>query len=128
MSVLATRVPMAARMVWFVALFGVVALSLTPVDRLPPQVFDVWDKAQHAFGFAVLAVLGVLAYPGRMGRLVLGLLVLGALIEVAQSMSGWRYGDVADWVADALGVAAGAPVGRYAHAVRQRWARSALQR
>jgi VanZ family protein len=128
MSALATRVPLAARMVWFVALSGVVALSLTPVDHLPPQVFDVWDKAQHAVGFAVLAVLGVLAYPGRVVRLAVGLLVLGVLIEVAQSVSGWRYGEVADWVADAVGVAVGAPVGRYIDAVRQRWARSASQR
>ena len=28
----------------------------------------------------------------------------GALIELAQAASGWRYGDWRDWVADAVGV------------------------
>ena len=89
---------------------AVVVLSLTPVAHLPPQVFDVWDKAQHAFGFAVLAVLGLLAYPAHTRAVLVGLLVLGAAIEWAQSATGWRYGDVLDWLADAVGVGLGAIV------------------
>jgi VanZ family protein len=117
-----------ARFAWFAALSGVVILSLTPVDHLPPQVFDVWDKAQHAFGFSVLAVLGVWAYPRRVGRLALGLLALGGVIEVAQSMTGWRYGDAADWVADAVGVMVGVPVGLHMRAVLRRWESLTLHR
>jgi VanZ family protein len=87
------------------------ALSLTPVQHLPPQVFDIWDKAQHAAGFAVLALLGRLAYPNATFALVLGLLGYGAAIELAQSATGWRSGDVQDWLADAAGVMVGLALG-----------------
>ncbi|MGM9428574.1 VanZ family protein [Hydrogenophaga sp. MI9] len=102
--------PIASRSA-FVAFWAACAtvgvLSLTPVDRLPPQIFDIWDKAQHAAGFAGLAFLGRLAYPRRMPGLLAGLLLYGALIEVAQAATGWRHGDVNDWLADAVGVLMG---------------------
>lgn len=84
------------------------ALSWTPVEHLPQRVFDLWDKAQHALGFAALAFSGLSAYPRRPLRLALALLVYGVLIEMVQSATGWRHGDVADWLADAVGVALGA--------------------
>ena len=92
---------------FWVVLTGVVVLSLMPVAHLPPLAFDVWDKAQHAFGFAVLTLLGLWAYPGRMRQLLSGLLLLGALIELAQGASGWRHGDWLDLLADAIGVVLG---------------------
>lgn len=95
---------------FWVALLAVVVLSLTPVAQLPPAVFSVWDKAQHAGGFVALALLGGAAYPASLPRVWLGLLLLGAAIEVAQSATGWRHGDALDWLADAVGVAAGAAV------------------
>ncbi|HEX5805754.1 MAG TPA: VanZ family protein [Macromonas sp.] len=96
---------------WLRALFwgsvlGVLVLSLLPTDRLPEFVFDWWDKAQHALGFAWLALCGRLAYPSRNVGLLLGLLALGAFIEFAQAATGWRQGDLADWCADALGALA----------------------
>lgn len=87
--------------------------SLTPVEHLPPLVFDLWDKAQHALGFAALALLGSLAYPlWREAALVAGLLAHGAAIEWAQAATGWRHGDLADWVADGVGVAVGVLIAR----------------
>lgn len=83
----------------------VVVLSLLPVDQLPPATLDVWDKAQHALGFALLTTAGLLAYPRQRARLVGGLLLLGAGIELAQSFTGWRQGDAWDWLADAVGIA-----------------------
>ena len=38
-------------------------LALSPAPYLPPEIFDWWDKAQHAIAFGALAVLAVLAYP-----------------------------------------------------------------
>ncbi len=95
------------RAVFFAAAAGVLALSLTPVAHLPPQVFNLWDKAQHAGGFAALTVLGCWAWPTSVRRVVIGLLAYGLFIEVAQSLTGWRHGDVWDWLADAVGVLAG---------------------
>ena len=93
--------------VFWTAALSVVVLSLMPTHNLPSAVMDVWDKAQHALGFAGLALLGGLAYGKRLWRLAVGLLLLGALIELAQAATGWRQGDVLDWLADAVGVLVG---------------------
>jgi VanZ family protein len=81
-------------------------LSLIPVDQLPSEL-HVWDKAQHAMGFAVLAFLGLLSYPGHTRQLMFGLMLLGVGIECTQELSGWRQGDWADWVADCVGMVIG---------------------
>lgn len=91
---------------WALALC-VAVLSLMPVAYLPPPVFSLWDKAQHALAFAALAALGLLAYPRRPWRLAVGLLAFGGAIELAQAATGWRYGEWGDWLADAVGLVAG---------------------
>lgn len=85
------------------------ALALSPAPYLPPlELFNWWDKAQHAIGFGTLAVLAVLAYPD-VSKLRIGLLLiaLGVLIEVLQYFSGYRFGDWQDAVADGVGVLGG---------------------
>lgn len=86
----------------------VTVLSLMPTSYLPPQVFSLWDKAQHALAFTALSWLGALAYPGRAWPLAAGLLALGGAIELAQAATGWRHGEWTDWLADAVGLALGA--------------------
>ena len=54
-----------------------------------------------------MAALGALAYPRRVGLLAASLLVFGGAIELAQAATGWRSGDWADWLADAVGLIAG---------------------
>lgn len=99
-----------ARIFWKVAFWLLVALtavmSLLPGEQVP-QAFVFWDKAQHALGFAALAVLGLLAYPLALPRVLVGLLIFGVAIECAQAWTGWRQGDWMDWLADAFGVAVG---------------------
>jgi VanZ family protein len=84
-------------------------LALMPGPYLPPlEIFNWWDKAQHAIGFGTLAVLAVLAYP-EVSKLRIGvlLMVLGVLIEVLQYLGGYRFGDWQDAVADGVGVLVG---------------------
>ena len=81
-------------------------MSLVPVVHVP-SAFSFWDKAQHAVGFAALAFSGLLAYPGRIRFLVLGLVLFGVGIEIAQWLTGWRHGDWQDWVADCVGISLG---------------------
>ena len=81
-------------------------LSLVPGDQVP-SVLNFWDKAQHALGFAALAFLGLLAYPGRLPNLMVGLALFGVSIECAQWATGWRQGDWQDWVADCVGMMVG---------------------
>ena len=82
-------------------------LFLVPQQYLIPEVFDWWDKLQHSLAFGVLTILGLLAY-ARAGsgvfRVIILLSIYGALIEVLQALSGWRYGEFRDWLADELGV------------------------
>jgi len=92
------------KLVFWCALATVVVLSLLPGAMLPP-VFNFWDKAQHALGFAGLTWLAFLAYPDTsLRRIGLALLLAGGAIELAQSATGWRHGDWLDLVADAVGI------------------------
>jgi len=112
-------VPIPARKALFwVLLLAVAVGSLLPVDYLPPQAFDLWDKAQHALGFLALALAGTWAHPRRNARqtvaLATGLLAFGAAIEIAQAFTGWRQGDGQDLLADGIGLAAGLALARIA--------------
>lgn len=102
------RVPQGlARRGFWALMLCVTVLSLMPTAYLPPQVFSLWDKAQHALAFTALAVLGLRAYPRHPWHLTVGLLVLGGGIELAQAATGWRHGEWGDWLADAVGLALG---------------------
>ncbi len=94
---------------FWVCFVGLNGLALSPAPYLPPlEVFNWWDKAQHAIGFGTLTVLAVLAYPD-VSKLRMGLMLvaLGVLIEVLQYFSGYRFGDWQDAVADGVGVLGG---------------------
>lgn len=104
--------PLLLKTSFWVSAMAVVVLSLLPVTYLPPQSFDIWDKTQHAAGFLALALLGLAAYPATPAlRLSLWLLTLGGAIELAQSATGWRHGDLLDLLADATGIALGGGLG-----------------
>lgn len=94
---------------WRLALGGllivVLALSLLPLG--PDAPTTGWDKTNHMLAFATLAVLGCLAYPGRITATLLALLAYGALIEILQSFTDYRSAEWADLLADALGLLAG---------------------
>jgi VanZ family protein len=91
-------------------------LSLMPTGQLPNLVFSIWDKAQHALGFALLAVLAMRAYPGwALLNMATALLVFGGLVELAQAATGWRLGEWADLLADGLGIGVGLLAWRWTH-------------
>ncbi|WP_439587301.1 VanZ family protein [Hydrogenophaga sp.] len=98
------------RALFWLSVIGIGIASLVPVAMLPPQPFNIWDKAQHTLAFAWLAVLGLLSYPKHAPRVALGLLLFGGVIELAQAATGWRYGEWADLAADGVGIGLGAAV------------------
>jgi len=65
------------------------------------------DKVEHFVAYLLLGTWfgGILA--PYYGRVLVGLIVFGGVIEVVQSLSGYRDGDWYDLAADALGVLAG---------------------
>ncbi len=80
-------------------------LSLMPQAYLPPPAFSIWDKAQHAMGFAALTFLGLQTFSSKPLQVAAAMLIYGGLIEVVQALSGWRTGDWLDLLADAIGIA-----------------------
>lgn len=86
-----------------VALIAVFGASLFPV----PEGVDLsggGDKVGHFLVFFALALAGLAAWNARPWVMTIGLLGYGCAIEVAQSTTASRQGDVLDWGADALGV------------------------
>lgn len=63
------------------------------------------DKFLHTTGFIVMALLSHLAHPHLKKRyLIVGLAVLGLVIEVVQAYLPYRDFSLWDWCADILGV------------------------
>ena len=89
------------------ALCGLIfALALVPVQVVAPAWFA--DKVQHAAAFIVLTVwFSALVRPRRIVLLAATLLSFGIAIELAQLAVGYRSAELADLVADAIGIALG---------------------
>jgi VanZ family protein len=102
------RLPTFLKLAFWSTWIALTYLFLMPVEFLPPDIFDWWDKLQHALAFGVLTLLGLIAY-GRnsksIKRMTIAMVIYGALIEIVQALSGWRYGELSDWIADLMGVA-----------------------
>lgn len=97
-----------ARATFFVALAVIAVLSLLPQADVPQ--IGVSDKIEHFGAYAGLAFLGGIGF--NRGRwlvlLPLLLIALGILLEFLQQLAPGRASEVADAVANSLGVAAGA--------------------
>lgn len=90
---------------FWIFLLGVLTLSLLPGTQNLPSTG--WDKSNHALAFAVLYLLADLAYPRHVVRIFIALLLFGGLIEVLQSLTGYRFAEWADLLADAVGMVFG---------------------
>lgn len=79
-----------------------VVLTLVFAWTPHPPVLIAYDNAQHGLAFAILAILGRMAFrklPWQV--LALSLAVLGAIIEIVQLIPQLhRSSDVYDWYAD----------------------------
>ena len=82
----------------------VTVLSLIPVGSVPEGIV-FWDKAQHFIEFFVLTITGCFGYPRNINGIMIGLLIYGASIEMAQKyLTLTRSGDILDLFADGLGI------------------------
>lgn len=90
---------------FWICLLGVLTLSLLPGTQNLPSTG--WDKSNHALAFAALYLLADLAYPRHIVRLFIALLAFGGLIEILQSMTGYRFAEWADLLAEAIGLGFG---------------------
>lgn len=100
-------IPRPIRLALFVAgCLTILYLSLAPTTAIP-QV-TLWDKVEHAVAYFGLSMLGVWAFPERVRRVAIGLVLGGIGVEIAQATMGWgRDGDPLDALANTVGVAIG---------------------
>jgi VanZ family protein len=91
---------------WALVLF-VIYMSLTPVPVEIPV--EEGDKFGHAFAYAALMVWFASLYDDRNTRLLfaIGFVSMGVALEFVQRETGYRTFELADMVADAIGVIAG---------------------
>jgi len=89
---------------FWLSVLVVLTLLLMPLNDNPNPGIQHLDKIVHALIFMGLAVLALRAWPAYWRFSFIGLLVLAALTEVLQGLTGWRTASVADFVADALGL------------------------
>lgn len=91
------------------SLVGVVAyLSLMPNPPTPFE-FRMFDKVEHGIAYAAMSWWFCQIYQSARSRLwvCVALLAYGVLIEILQGMTGYRYFEYADMLADGVGVVAG---------------------
>ena len=92
------------QIIFWLSLLGTIGLSLMPVSG--QQIFELQDKFGHVTMYAILYFLAVQAYGHRvpLWLLALVLVVFGLSMELAQSMTSYRYGDPWDSLANSLGI------------------------
>lgn len=100
--------PLVHRRLWLAIGWGLVALviyfSLTP--QPPDMQVDQGDKLAHLLAYFSLAAWFGQIHGPRL-PLVLALLALGAGLELAQGLSGYRDMSLADMLANSTGVGLG---------------------
>lgn len=84
----------------------VVVLSLVPTGV--PTGFEGGDKLQHLLAYMVLGYWFAVLYPRQQRLSLLGLILLGAVLEGVQGLVPARMASPFDLLADALGVMLGA--------------------
>ena len=102
-----TRIASYWKAVGWMLVLAIITLSLTPA---PPHLnLEQGDKLGHFAAYALVTLWFAQLYAGLRQRiwLALGMVALGIALEYAQRATGYRSFEVADMVADALGVAIG---------------------
>ncbi len=98
------------RLLWLWYLLGALMLLLVAVVSLmPAPEVGVSDKLSHLLTYFILGAWFALLAANRWGLLwtLLGLIGYGMLIEWLQSMTGYRYAEWGDVLANGAGTVAG---------------------
>jgi VanZ family protein len=106
------RLPLTIRLALYGAAVAILLYMCLAPSRYLPRV-NIWDKAEHATAWLVLAALGLVLFPRQAVTIALFSLGFGVLVELLQAMPViGRDADVRDVLADSVGIAAALVVGR----------------
>lgn len=95
--------PLLWRTLFFLALIGSYTLSVLPGETVAPLF--IWsDKLNHAIAFLVLAFLMRMGWKVDYLKVVVLLILYGAFIEFSQLFAIHRSAELADVVADTVGI------------------------
>lgn len=96
--------PLLWRLLGWALVLTVIYLSLTP--QPPPTVMTFGDKVGHLAAYASLMGWWMQIHR-RPERLALLFVLMGLGLEILQSLSGFRTGDIFDMAANTIGVGTG---------------------
>ncbi|MDE0746286.1 MAG: VanZ family protein [Porticoccaceae bacterium] len=90
---------------FWAAILAVMILSLLPIT-VPHELVSWQDKVHHSVAYGLLFLLAISAYGYRFAlwRIGVVLALFGLLMEIAQSMTAYRYGDPLDFLANISGI------------------------
>lgn len=93
------------KLFFWLAIVAVILLSLLPIN-VPQQLVSWEDKIHHSIAYGSLYFLAICAYSYRFSIWSIGaiLVLFGLLMEIAQSMTAYRYGDPLDFLANTSGI------------------------
>lgn len=91
---------------FWIALVAIVLLSLLPLSVPQLSVFSWQDKLHHFVAYGVLCYLAIRAFGHHYSVLQIGLALagFGLLVELVQSQTGHRLGDIYDLIANVGGI------------------------
>jgi VanZ family protein len=97
-----SRLALALKLVFVIGVIAIGVLSLLPATQAP-SLFP--DKFEHLAAYALVGLVGGLAFPTRRATilLIVGLLMLAIALEIGQEFVPGRATDVADAVFSGLG-------------------------
>jgi len=106
--VVTPRFRRAILVVWILSVAGIIFVSLLPHVELPVDFWNA-DKLYHMFAYAWLGALPLFAFTrrGHARMAAFSMIVLGVLLEWAQSYVPGRSASLADATANTIGVFAG---------------------
>lgn len=98
-----------ARGLAWILLIAIIFVTISPIGLRPHTLTTV--NFDRGAAFAVVAMLFVLAYPGRWKRIGLFLITGAALFEIMQIVSPTRHAHLEDALMKSLGVVLGTSAG-----------------
>lgn len=97
-----------------IGLIGCAVLAYASLMPDPPQPSAVpyYDKLAHMLAYGVLGAWFGGVLPSHYGRIFIGLAAYGLVLELVQSLTGYRSGEMLDMAADVAGIIAGLVLAR----------------